>query len=418
MLPFDWYFAQKYATEEKRDLTALSLLRLNLITSVARVMPTEIIRSTAAAVTAAATFWNNLRVDCQALLRGDLLDRAVLWAGDDNPWHDAWQQVKQTADGPEWRFWIDWYQDELDGKPPKSREMLHEIAALSKGAEKYPISEADWQQGPKHIAAMIAGIQAKFLSAKTPQAEKLVFDSKTATFSAVPIKVENPQLLAATLSQVSDALDDAMANPGNGLSEHSRENRVLTRTVTKYGNDPQRIEMDFTAVAIGLRRQFEVKDLPKSEENLALLDAVEEGARAVRASHAEVAENRAVLAHQALLELPDADKQTLQDMVPVLVAISNDALGADFRADVAELINDALLPLPSGAPRLPAMDPAVRVFGRVSRMKLAMDRVGEIVDIIDGSRAYKALKIVKTGVSVMAWVSAFIVIGLHIFGVM
>ena len=47
-----------------------------------------------------------------------------------------------------------------------------------------------------------------------------------------------------------------------------------------------------------------------------------------------------------------------------------------------------------------------------------MDRVGEIVDIIDGSRAYKALKIVKTGVSVMAWVSAFIVIGLHIFGVM
>jgi len=119
----------------------------------------------AATFAATTTFWNNLRTDCQALLQGDsggdLLNEAVLWAGDDNPWHDRWQQVKQTAVGPEWQFWIDWYQDELAGKPPKNRKMLHEIAALSQGDEIYPISDADWQQGPKHIAAMIADIEKK-----------------------------------------------------------------------------------------------------------------------------------------------------------------------------------------------------------------------------------------------------------------
>ena len=139
--------------------------------------------------------------------------------------------------------------------------------------------------------------------------------------------------MGALLLRVRDAVDGAVQG-NNGLNEREREVRVLTRTVERYGNDPQRIEMDFTSVAIGLRRQFETQDLPQSEGNLALLDAVEEGVRGIRATHPDVAENRLVLAQQAWREMALADKALLAEAQPILLAISEGALAEDFAADI------------------------------------------------------------------------------------
>lgn len=272
------------------------------------------------------------------------------------------------------------------------------------------IPDADWDKGPEHIAVKIAEIQASFLATKAPLAETVEFNPKTAKFFATPIPVAKPNLLGTTLSQVADALEDALADQGNGLTTKSREVRVLTRTMSKYGNDPQRIEMDFTSVAAGLRRQIhESTELPNSEENLALLGAVEEGALGLRATHPEVAENRKLLAAQAMRELPDHDKELLQDARPILEAISEGIMAEDFATDIPELINDTMSPLPRGAPRLPAMDPSMRLFGRVAKIS-ALANTEKIIQKIEGSSGFKAAKILK-------FIKDIIEIGLHLFGI-
>lgn len=94
--------------------------------------------------------------------------------------------------------------------------------------------------------------------------------------------------------------------------------------------------------------------------------------RGLRANHPEVAANREQLAQQALREIAQEDREMLEKAAPVLSAISKGDLAKDFAEDIPELINDALLPLPSGAPRLPGADASTRVFSRVSKMRTKM----------------------------------------------
>ena len=497
VLPVYWAWVVTSDSARESDLTALPVLRCNLISEVAREMPTPEIKhsfSTAAVIASdaaagaididdasskpdpaavaaivadlasfvlthpiesisnvlyfdtvistntvpSARVFEQIPYDCELLENGDMLLGAPLWNGDKNPFQKEWEAVRQSTtknqgnglkydgalnfDGAynygegygktksiDWSFWVNWYQDALDGREP-DWDMLYEVAL---------IPDEDWQKGPKRVNFLIGEIQAKYLSAYTPLAERVEFDPPAAKFHAIPQEPKNPDLLAATLSQVEDAKEDALADTGNGLREDSREVRVLNRTIQRYSNDPQRIEMDFTSVAIGLRRQIEeTQELPKSEGNLALLEAVEEGARAIRATHPDVAENRMILAGQVLRELPKEDIAALDEAKEVLVAISEGAMAEDFAEDIPQLINDALLPLPNGAPPLPAMDPAVRVFGRVSRMAMMMQKSGEIVETIHNSKGYKALGIVARGVKITTYLSILVSIGLRLFGIL
>ena len=115
---------------------------------------------------------------------------------------------------------------------------------------------------PEHIALKIKEIQAAYLAEGAPLAETVEIHPATGVFRAVPIPVQNAPLIGTLLARVRDAVEDALRGD-NGLNQHSREVRVLERTVARYGNDPQRVEMDFTSVAVGLRRQInETQDLP------------------------------------------------------------------------------------------------------------------------------------------------------------
>ena len=245
------------------------------------------------------------------------------------------------------------------------------------------------------MAEEIERIRAEYLAEKAPQAERIEFDHDTAKFRAVPLEVAKPDLLGATLSQVEDALDDVMASPSNGLHDRAREVRVLRRVFTKYGNDPQQIEMGFVSVHKSLTRQILNEELPASEENLGLQDALEEGARAIRATHPEVAENRKILSDQAIRELPEGAKAQLEEALPLLRAISDEGLAEDWDHDIPQLINDATLPLPSGAPPLPGADEATRIFSRVAKISLLM-KSKEVINRIEGSTPYRAAQILTT----------------------
>jgi len=318
--------------------------------------------------------------DTSALSSGDVDPAAVflqpLWPGGAPPEGLARQYEKLRSfwkhDAPVWTFWHSWYEDILAGRLV-DWDFLRQVVLLP---------DEDWKAGPERIADRIEELQTRYLAKKTPQAERIEFVPETARFRAVPVPVRNPGLLGASLSQLSDALDDALANPSNGLSERSREARVLRRTVAKYGNDPQRIEMDLTTVHAGLTRQIVSEDLPPSEENLALQAVCEEGARAVRATHPEIAENRRILSRAAWKEMTPEARATVEAALPVLTAISEDDLADQFRKDIPELVNDAIGPVPNWAPKLPGADPATRIFGRVSRMSIILRSSVEALDAV------------------------------------
>ena len=309
--------------------------------------------------------------------------------------------------GAAWRFWSDWYDAFVDGRPI-DWELQRRISLLSDG---------EWQKGPAHIAAKIEEIKAQYLSQKSPLAETIDLNPETGLFRTTPIPVQNPPLIGAVLSRVRDSLDDALQG-NNGLNERSREVRVLVRTVDRYGNDPQRIEMDFTSVAVGLRRQIDVtQELPASEDNAALLEAVEEGVRAIRATHPDVAANREILALQSLRELSVDDHAELARAAPILAAISEGILAEDFAEDIPTLITDAF-GVPETSPQLLGADARIRVFGRVSRMALLWDKTLDLGARAHDSRSLKLTRLGLTTSAVCAMLYAVVQIGLKLLGIL
>ncbi|SLN21761.1 hypothetical protein ROA7450_00793 [Roseovarius albus] len=278
-----------------------------------------------------------------------------------------------------WSFWREWYQGFLDGNP-MDRELQRRVAL---------IEDPIWESGPGAVAKEIERIRAEYLLEKVPLAEKVEFNPKTAKFFVTPIEVEKPDLLGATLAQVEDALEDVLASASNGLHDNAREVRALRRVFTKYGNNPQQIEMGFVGVHKGLVRQILNDELPPSEENLALQDALEEGARAIRATHPDVAENRKILTEQAIRELPEGAKEQLEEALPILVEISEFELAEEWQHDIPQLINDATLPLPSGAPPLPGADETTRIFSRAAKIALHL-KIKDVVNRITESTTVKA----------------------------
>ena len=302
-----------------------------------------------------------------------------------------------------WEFWRDWYQSYLDKKP-----LEFELQArVSKIGDEY------WTLGPDTVANEIERIKAEMLAEKLPLAETIELNPETGKFRAVPIAVENPPYMSALLSQISDALEDCLGGH-NGLSERSGDIRKLKRVLTKYKDDPQNAELTLTRVASSLRGQLhESRELPDNEDNLALLNAVEEGVRGIRANHPEVAANREQLAKQAFKALTPADKQVLEDAQPVLVALSDPDLADDFERDIPELINDAMLPLPDGAPRLPGVDAATRIFSRASKMATLWDQLNAARD----SKAYRLAEIGVTASAAGTLLYQVVSLGLRLLGV-
>ncbi len=323
---------------------------------------------------------------------------------------EEWKELKAQweADPADWSFWIEWYEATLNGTP-LPWELTKRIAL--------EITDAEWEAGQAVVGRRIEEIKTQFLADQAPLAEHLTFDLASGLFRVEPIETQNLPLLGALLSRIQDSLQDALQG-NNGLNESSREVRVLNRTIHQYSNDPQRMEMDFTSVAVGLRRQLhETQELPQSEDNLALLDAVEDGVRGIRANHPDVAANRAQLAQQRICELSDDDRQLLEDAQPVLEAISDDALREDFAADIPQLINDATQPLPSSAPPLPGADETTRIFGRVSRMSILHNEMTAKGAEIFDSDTIKTIRLVGVCGGVGSVLGMLVQVGLRLLGV-
>lgn len=331
-----------------------------------------------------------------------------LWPGDGVPdfFEAGYTRLRGFWDAaPDtWGFWERWYEGMLKGEP-LPWDLQQKVAVIPDG---------EWDKGAGRIAEVIRGIEAGYLATTAPLAEEVTFNRDTQKFQVTSIPLQNAALIEAMITRTEDCLGDALAG-GNGLHDRSSEVRKLKRAHERYANDPQQIELTYTSVATSLRRQMnETRELPQSEDNLALLEAVEEGALAVRAHHPEIAENRKTIAKQKLREIGQNAVDLLEDAKPVLAAISEGTMQEDFERDIPQLINDATLPVPSGAPPLPGVDESMRIFSRAAKMQLTLqsmtDKGAEVFDS-------KPFKTVRLGLTVSGLLSALVSLGLWVFGV-
>ncbi|WP_254429843.1 hypothetical protein [Ruegeria atlantica] len=318
----------------------------------------------------------------------------------------ALRQANRETNG-HFDFWVTYYDSLVKGEP-LDPELLRNVAS---------ISPSIWSNGHEAVAAEIKHLQAALLARKLPQAEVVEINPDTGDFRAIPIPLQNIPLLSALFTNISDSLEDAIQGT-NGLSEQSSEFRKITRATKRYGNDPQQAEMTLTAIAKGLRRQIhETKYLPDSEDNLALLEAVEEGVRGIRANHPEVAANREQLARQAFSELDGSAQKLLEEAQPILVELSEGSMAEDFAEDIPSLVNDSLLPLPTGAPPLPGTDAATRVFSRTSKMALLREKILDHGSQLHDSQEGKTLRVGLAGTAVGDLLYRIVRLGLQLLGV-
>ncbi len=306
--------------------------------------------------------------------------------------------------GPDWEFWGRWYRGFLSGN--YLNWSLQSLIAKIDGTV--------WRSGATAVAQEIARIEAEWLAEQVPQAEIIELNPKTQKFFVTPIPVENPPLTYNLISRVQDVLEDAVQGH-NGLNERSSVVRTLQRCCQRYANDPQRVEMDFTSAAVSLRRQIhESFEIPDSEDNVMLLEAIEEGVRGIRASHPEVAQNREQLAKLKVKELLPEEREVLSQADPVLRALSEGQLEEDFAGDIPQLLNSSVGPLPTGAPALPGVDASMRVFSRVSRIKLLLSKVHEMHD----GKVHRIGTMALTTAGVGTLLYKLVQVGLRVLGVL
>ncbi len=293
-------------------------------------------------------------------------------------------------------FWLRWYQSMWDGAP-LDRDLVTQVAL---------IEDAIWEAGPEAVAAAIKDIETSFLDLHLPLAEDVQVNPETDQVEFVPRQIQNAPLLSAIITRVTDSLDDVLAKPSNGLNSASRITVVLQRMATKYGNDPQRIEMDLTSVAGRLFKAIEKEEIAASDEVEALQEVVEEGARAVRANHPDIAKNRFDIQNVAIAEMSEAQRADLREAAQIIAPILTAPIEIQWKEDVDEVIAppDPYRPL-AAEPRNPALDSSIRVFGRAARLGRFLKWYPEVLERIEKSAWYRSVKVTKD----VSWALSIIV---------
>lgn len=243
---------------------------------------------------------------------------------------------------------------------------------------------------------------AKLVSQRLPLVESLIQDPISGAFNVLYKDISKKGLLGATLSQVSDAIDDSLDGKLNGLTDESLAIKKLRRTLDRYANDPQRIEMDFTTVHRSLTVQVGIGDLPASDEVNSLISALQEAAQGIRATDSKIAENRRLLQEQAIRELSNDDIGQITDAAPVLEAITEGELQGQMQEDVLFFSNlkDGRPYQLSGVTKSDAIasgyDETVRVIGRSARMLIAIRKSPSVLNKIHESTTFKTADIIST----------------------
>jgi hypothetical protein len=269
------------------------------------------------------------------------------------------------AGGP-WTFWAEWYRRAMAGDP-LPWDLQVQIALIPNDI---------WEAGPDAVAAEIEKRKTEFLARSV--AEEIVL-SERGRLTLVPQPVREADHLGYLLETVDDALDLAVAGH-NELTEESYQARLIRRTLSRYGNDPQRIEINFERAKVSLMEGIACDDLPASPANRDLIQSLSDAAGSIRESNPDIARNRERLNRIRLADMTEAQAQQIAKVGEAVAADSEDFLEEELLEGVRRLpgvrrddpVPDAIIPLPTAERNiaLEQRDSQVILFSRLSKIWL------------------------------------------------
>ena len=293
---------------------------------------------------------------------------------------DATERIEQKT-GQSWLFWKKWFRSLVRGEP-LDWQLQNDIAN---------IPDDEWMKGIDHIGGLIVHLESRRLADNIK--EKIEFSS-TGRLTVVPQAFNETQHLGQLLVVVRDTLDLASGNLRNGLPHDCYQVQVIDRALTRYGNDPQRIEMDFERAKVSLMQDMAEDSIPVSAANRDLVQALGDAAGSIRESNPDIAANRERLNRIRLSELSEEDAEKVAEVAVSVAEISEGTLKEDLLEDRFRLpgvkrddgLPDPVVPI-GGAERnaaLEAQAAQLRVYSRLAKVWLFAIENKETVDVAGG----------------------------------
>ncbi len=266
-----------------------------------------------------------------------------------------------------WSFWDRWYQGMLAGRPLDWE--LQKAVAL--------IPDEVWEKGAEAVADEIAKTEAERLA---DVIRETIEYSANGRLTLVPQPFKETKHLSQLLDVVQDTLDLATGNLSNGLSRDCYQAQLIERTLTRYGNDPHRIEMNFEQAKASLMQDMAEDGIPASSANRDLVQVLGDAAGSIRESDPEIAASRARMNKIRLAQMSDEDAATIAGVVIEVAEISEGILKEDLLEDRLRLpgvrrddgVPDPIVSL-GGAERnttLEAQAAQLRIYSRLAKIWL------------------------------------------------
>ncbi len=166
-----------------------------------------------AAFAALGAFWQAVRSDAQAAETVVANRTTPLWP-DENPLQEVWKKTRQDWSQPNspYAFWRRWYDSLLDphSTPPFPDELLYRIAL---------IDNAIWEVGAEAVAAEIASIEAQFDLLEQVRSAKSDLTAVRSARATRALRADNLPEGMEPLADLDAGINDAIA----GLDEAEQE---------------------------------------------------------------------------------------------------------------------------------------------------------------------------------------------------
>jgi hypothetical protein len=293
------------------------------------------------AISRAATddVWRAVAIDIGFVTKGELLHRRLLWPDRTNPldwhWHKAAEAL--TEAGPEWAFWIDWYEKCLAGTPQDWEGLLTDIAL---------IPSEDWDKGPEHIAKLIDDLRTKYATSATPYGEEMVVTAE-GLFDARPLPLDDARPVDTVCASVEAAVARVLRRIADGAGTDlyrliEDDLGWLREALNNHAKHPTLLHDEFGSVWRSLSARMDSGELPRGDRLLDHLERVLDNAQIdLRRDYPEVGRAHRSRTAARLRRAEGRTREMMEVMTPAVAELSVARLGAEMEKDARDSAESA-----------------------------------------------------------------------------
>lgn len=210
----------------------------------------------------------------------------------------------------------------------------------------------------------------------------------------MPQPLQEQQHLGHLLETVEDALDLGVSG-ANELTEESYQARLIRKSLSRYANDPQRIEINFERAKVSLAEGIAADELPASPANRDLIQSLSDATGSIRESNPDIARNRERLNRIRLSGMTPEQAETIAEAAETIAEISEDGLRDELHEGIRRLpgvcrddpIPDDIIPFPTAERNiaLEQKDAQLLLFSRLAKTWLYLksfdrEELGRVLD--------------------------------------